>query len=142
MGDMKGGLLVEWLVLGGLGIGWIAWLTTRRILISLCCFSFSFFGGALGRRALVESLSLMHTGDFQRRLYFYFFYGAGEAGAEESGKLALGAMVQANALAYRPKSKLARDIPLEVFGKSGVVATAMTPAHLHAMWVMRKRGRF
>ena len=68
MGDMKGGLLVEWLVLGGLGIGWIAWLKTRRILISLCCFSFSFFGGALGRRALVESLSLMHTGDFQRRL--------------------------------------------------------------------------
>ena len=56
--------------------------------------------------------------------------------------MALEAMVQANALAYRPESKLARDIPLEVFGKSGVVATAMTPAHLHAMWVMRKRGEF
>ena len=142
MGDMKGGLLVEWLVLGGLGIGWIAWLKTRRILISLCCFSFSFFGGALGRRALVESLSLMHTGDFQRRLYFYFLHGTGEAGAKKRGKFALEAMIQANALAYRPKSKLARDIPLEVFGKSGVVATAMTPAHLHAMWVMRKRGEF
>ena len=33
---------------GGLGAGRIAWLTTRRILISLCCFSFfSFFGEAL-----------------------------------------------------------------------------------------------
>ena len=37
MGDLKGGLLVERLASGGLGIGWIAWLTTRRILISLCC---------------------------------------------------------------------------------------------------------
>jgi hypothetical protein len=47
MGDLKGGLLVEWLASGGLGAGRIAWLTTRRILISLCRFSFSFFGGAL-----------------------------------------------------------------------------------------------
>jgi len=44
-----GGVLVERLASGGLGAGRIAWLTTRRILISLCCFSFfpSFFGGAL-----------------------------------------------------------------------------------------------
>ena len=42
-----GGLLVERLALGGLGAGQIAWLTTRRILISLYCFSFLFFGGAL-----------------------------------------------------------------------------------------------
>jgi hypothetical protein len=47
MGDLEGGLLVERLALRGLGAGQIAWLTTRRILISLCCFSFSFFGGAL-----------------------------------------------------------------------------------------------
>ena len=42
-----GGLLVERLASGGLGAGRIAWLTTRRILISPCCFSFSIFGGAL-----------------------------------------------------------------------------------------------
>ena len=42
-----GGLLIKRLASGGLGAGRIAWLTTRRILISLCCFSFSFFGGAL-----------------------------------------------------------------------------------------------
>ena len=42
-----GGLLVERLASGGLGAGRIAWLTTRRILISLCCFSYSFFGGDL-----------------------------------------------------------------------------------------------
>jgi hypothetical protein len=42
-----GGLLVEQLASGGLGAGQIAWLTTRRILISLCCFSSSYFGGAL-----------------------------------------------------------------------------------------------
>ena len=44
-----GGVLVERLALGGLGAGRIAWLTTRRILISLCSLSFvfSFFGGAL-----------------------------------------------------------------------------------------------
>jgi hypothetical protein len=47
MGDLMGGLLVERLASGGLGAGRIAWLTTRRILISLFCFSFSFFGGAL-----------------------------------------------------------------------------------------------
>ena len=35
-----GGLLVERLASGGLGAGRIAWLTTRRVLISLCCFSF------------------------------------------------------------------------------------------------------
>ena len=41
MGDLMGGVLVERLASGGLGAGWIAWLTTRRILnISLCCFSF------------------------------------------------------------------------------------------------------
>ena len=40
MGDLEGGLLVERLALGGLDAGRIAWLTTRRILISLCCFSF------------------------------------------------------------------------------------------------------
>ena len=34
-----GGLLVERLASRGLGSDWIAWLTTCRILISLCCFS-------------------------------------------------------------------------------------------------------
>ena len=47
MGDLMGGVLVERLASGGLGAGRIAWLTTRQILNSLCCFSFSFFGGAL-----------------------------------------------------------------------------------------------
>jgi len=48
MGELEGGILVERLASGGLGAGRIAWLTTRRILISLCCFSFSsYFGGAL-----------------------------------------------------------------------------------------------
>ena len=36
MGDLMGGLLAERLASGGLGTGQIAWLTTRRILISLC----------------------------------------------------------------------------------------------------------
>jgi len=41
-------LLAGQLASGGLGTDRIAWLTTRRILIiSLCCFSFSFFGGVL-----------------------------------------------------------------------------------------------
>jgi len=31
---------------GGLDAGRIAWLTTRRILIRLCCFSFFISGGA------------------------------------------------------------------------------------------------
>jgi hypothetical protein len=47
MGDLMGGLLVGRLASGGLGAGRIAWLKTHRILISLCCFSFSSFGGAL-----------------------------------------------------------------------------------------------
>jgi len=47
MGDLEGGLPVERLASGGLGAGRIAWLTTRRILISLHCSSFSSFGGAL-----------------------------------------------------------------------------------------------
>jgi len=47
MGDLMGGLLVERLASGGLNAGRIAWLTTRRILISLCCLSFSSFGGDL-----------------------------------------------------------------------------------------------
>ena len=42
-----GGLLVERLASGGLGAGRIAWLTTRQILISLCCLSSLMFGGAL-----------------------------------------------------------------------------------------------
>ena len=42
-----GGVLVERLASGGLGAGRTAWLTTRRILISLCCFYFPIFGGAL-----------------------------------------------------------------------------------------------
>ena len=42
-----GGLLIERLASGGLGAGRIAWLATRRIHINLCCFSFSFLGGAL-----------------------------------------------------------------------------------------------
>jgi hypothetical protein len=46
MGELEGGLLVR-LASGGLGAGRIAWLTTCRILISLCCFSFTPFGGAL-----------------------------------------------------------------------------------------------
>ena len=45
MGDLVGGLLVERLASGGLGAGQIAWQTTCRILISLCCFLVS--GGAL-----------------------------------------------------------------------------------------------
>jgi len=41
-----GGLLVERLALRGLDAGRNAWLTTRRILFSLCCFSvFSFLVG-------------------------------------------------------------------------------------------------
>ena len=40
-----GGLLVERLASGGLDAGRIAWLTTRRILINLCCFSFRFSVG-------------------------------------------------------------------------------------------------
>jgi hypothetical protein len=47
MGDLMGGLLVERLASGGLGAGRHAWLTTRRILISLCCFSFCFLLGSL-----------------------------------------------------------------------------------------------
>jgi hypothetical protein len=48
MGDLMGGLLVEGLASGGLGAGRNAWLTTRRILICLYCFSFFLvFGGAL-----------------------------------------------------------------------------------------------
>ena len=42
-----GGLLVERLASGGLGAGRIAWLTTRRILTSLCFFLYLSFGGAL-----------------------------------------------------------------------------------------------
>jgi len=37
MGDLEGGNLVEQLASGGLGAGQIAWLTTRRFFISLCC---------------------------------------------------------------------------------------------------------
>ena len=79
MGDLMGGFLVERLASGGLGAGRIAWLTTCRILICLCCFSFSFFGGALASVALVESLSLMHAGDFQRRLLLLLFSYPGPA---------------------------------------------------------------
>ena len=64
IGDLEGGLLVERLVSGGLDAGRIAWLTTRRILISLCCFFFRLLVGLWLARALVESLSLMHAGDF------------------------------------------------------------------------------
>jgi hypothetical protein len=46
IGNLMGGL-VERLASGGLDAGRIAWLTTRRILVSLCCFSFSIFSGAL-----------------------------------------------------------------------------------------------
>jgi len=46
MGNLMGVLLVERLASGRLGAGRIAWLTTRRILISLCYFSiFSFLVG-------------------------------------------------------------------------------------------------
>jgi hypothetical protein len=71
-----GGLLVERLASGGLGAGRIAWLTTRRILISLCCFSFFsfFFVGLWLVWALVESLSLLHAGDFQHGLLLFTFY--------------------------------------------------------------------
>ena len=41
-----GGLLVERLALGGQGAGRIAWLTTHRILISLCFNSFDFRWGS------------------------------------------------------------------------------------------------
>jgi hypothetical protein len=43
MGGLQGGLLVERLASGGLDATRIAWLTTRRILISLYCFSFFSF---------------------------------------------------------------------------------------------------
>jgi hypothetical protein len=60
--DLMGELLVERLASGGLGTGRIAWLTTRRILISLCCFSFSIFGGALasviGVRRFVSMITI------------------------------------------------------------------------------------
>jgi len=68
--------------------------------------------------------------------------GAGETGAKERGKLALQAMVQDKALAYRPKSELARDIPLELSDESGIVATAITPTHLYAMQKACNRGKF
>ena len=42
-GGSDGGVLIERLASGRLGAGRIAWLTTRRILISLCCFSFCVF---------------------------------------------------------------------------------------------------
>jgi hypothetical protein len=38
IGERMGGYW--WLASGGLGTGRIAWLATRQILISLCCFSF------------------------------------------------------------------------------------------------------
>ena len=50
---------------GGLGAGRIAWLTIRRILIRLCCFSFLIFGGAL---ASVSQCTVFLSIDF----YFYF----------------------------------------------------------------------
>jgi hypothetical protein len=56
---------------GGLGAGRIAWLTTRRILISLLLLFFSFLVGLWLVWALVESLSLMHAGDFQCRLLLF-----------------------------------------------------------------------
>ena len=65
---------------------------------------------------------------------------AEEKGAIKRGMLVLQAMVQANALAYRPMSELSRDIPEEVFIKGKPVATAMTPAHLHAMREARASG--
>jgi hypothetical protein len=43
MEDLIRGVLVERLASGGLAAGWNAWLTTRRILIGLCCFSFFSF---------------------------------------------------------------------------------------------------
>ena len=45
MGDLEGGLLVERLASGGLGAGWIAWLTTRRILTSSVVYFFRFSMG-------------------------------------------------------------------------------------------------
>ena len=79
-GGDHGVLLVERLASGGLAAGRDAWLTTRRILSSLCCFSFFLvFGGALASVALVESLSLMHAGDFQRRLLLLLFSYPGPA---------------------------------------------------------------
>ena len=67
MGDLEVGILVERLASGGLGAGWIAWLTTRRILTSSVVYFFRFSMGLWLVWALVESLSLMHAGDFQRR---------------------------------------------------------------------------
>jgi hypothetical protein len=46
MGDLEGGLPVERLASGGLGADRIAWLTIRRILISLLFLFFVFRWGS------------------------------------------------------------------------------------------------
>ena len=67
--------------------------------------------------------------------------GASGVSAIERGKPLLRAMVEANVLAYRPKSSLSRDIPPEVFEGEAEVGTALTPAHLHALRLLRGKGR-
>jgi predicted RNase H-like HicB family nuclease len=67
--------------------------------------------------------------------------GVTEEEAMERGEAALEAMVEANVLAYRPKSSLSRDIPPEVFEGEAEVGTALTPAHLHALRLLRGKGR-
>ena len=47
--------------------GRIAWLTTRRILISLCCFSFSIFNGALACVSTSRKLFLNARWYFSRK---------------------------------------------------------------------------
>ena len=49
-----------------------------------------------------------------------------------SGKKVLLSMVKYNLLALRPASDLARDLPLEVYGKGKSVVTLVSPAHLWA----------
>lgn len=61
--------------------------------------------------------------------------------ATKRGLAVLEAMVEADVLAYRPKSRLSRDIPPEVFEGEEAVGTAMTPAHLHALRLARNKGR-
>jgi len=67
--------------------------------------------------------------------------GASGVSAIERGQASLEAMVEANVLAYRPESSLSRDIPPEVFEGKAEVGTALTPAHLHALRLLRGEGR-
>ncbi len=58
----------------------------------------------------------------------------GTLGLCYKGREALGAMLRAGLLAYRPYSNWAADIPREAFGEGrGPLVTAATPMHLYHM---------